>query len=57
VEELIRSTTGGTVAGFIAEPIQGVGGFIVPPKEYFQIIEKIQRTVRATVKRLNPRTA
>jgi 4-aminobutyrate aminotransferase len=43
VEELIRSTTGGQIAGFIAEPIQGVGGFIVPPKEYFQIIEKIVR--------------
>src|SRR5947209_609240 len=43
VEELIRATTGGRVAGFIAEPIQGVGGFIVPPKEYFQIIEKIIR--------------
>jgi 4-aminobutyrate aminotransferase-like enzyme len=42
-EELIRSTTSGRVAGFIAEPIQGVGGFITPPKEYFQIIEKIIR--------------
>src|SRR5580700_1396056 len=43
VEELIRSTTGGAVAGFIAEPIQGVAGFITPPKEYFQIVEKIIR--------------
>jgi 4-aminobutyrate aminotransferase len=43
VEELIRSTTGGRVAGFIAEPIQGVGGFITPPKEYFKIIEGIVR--------------
>jgi 4-aminobutyrate aminotransferase-like enzyme len=42
-EELIRSTTGGQIAGFIAEPIQGVGGFITPPKEYFQIVEKIVR--------------
>jgi len=42
-EELIRSTTTGRVAGFIAEPIQGVGGFITPPKEYFQIVEKIIR--------------
>jgi 4-aminobutyrate aminotransferase len=31
------------VAGFIAEPIQGVGGFITPPKEYFQIVERIVR--------------
>jgi 4-aminobutyrate aminotransferase-like enzyme len=43
MEELIRSTTGGRVAGFIAEPIQGVGGFITPPKEYFRIVEKIVR--------------
>jgi 4-aminobutyrate aminotransferase len=42
-EELIRTTTGGRIAGFIAEPIQGVGGYITPPKEYFQIIEKIVR--------------
>ncbi|HJZ98760.1 MAG TPA: aspartate aminotransferase family protein [Candidatus Solibacter sp.] len=41
MEELIRTTTGGTVAGFIGEPIQGVGGYITPPKEYFQIIQKI----------------
>ena len=43
MEELIRSTTGGSIAGFIAEPIQGVGGFITPPKEYFSIVEKIVR--------------
>jgi 4-aminobutyrate aminotransferase len=43
VEELIRTTTTGRIAGFIAEPIQGVGGFITPPKEYFQIVEKIIR--------------
>jgi 4-aminobutyrate aminotransferase len=42
-EELIRTTTGGRIAGFIAEPIQGVGGFVTPPKEYFQIVEKIVR--------------
>jgi 4-aminobutyrate aminotransferase len=27
----------------IAEPIQGVGGFITPPKEYFKIVSKIVR--------------
>jgi 4-aminobutyrate aminotransferase len=43
MEELIRTTTGGRIAGFIAEPIQGVGGFITPPKEYFPIVEKIVR--------------
>jgi 4-aminobutyrate aminotransferase len=43
MEELIRSSTGGRVAGFIGEPLQGVGGFITPPKEYFRIIEGIVR--------------
>jgi 4-aminobutyrate aminotransferase len=43
VEELIRTTTPGRVAGMIAEPIQGVGGFITPPKEYFQIVAEIVR--------------
>ena len=44
VDELIRTTTSGRIAGFIAEPIQGVGGFITPPKEYFPIVEKIIRS-------------
>ncbi|MCC6364784.1 MAG: aspartate aminotransferase family protein [Bryobacterales bacterium] len=43
VEEVIRTTTSGRVAGMIAEPIQGVGGFITPPKEYFQIVAGIVR--------------
>jgi 4-aminobutyrate aminotransferase-like enzyme len=43
MEEMIRSTTSGRIAGFIAEPIQGVGGFVTPPKEYFPIVEKIVR--------------
>ncbi|MGH9661184.1 MAG: aspartate aminotransferase family protein, partial [Bryobacteraceae bacterium] len=43
VEELIRTTTSGRIAGFIAEPIQGVGGFITPPKEYFGIVAEIIR--------------
>jgi 4-aminobutyrate aminotransferase-like enzyme len=41
VEEVIRTTTSGRIAGFIAEPIQGVGGFITPPKEYFAIVADI----------------
>jgi len=44
MEDLIRTTTSGRVAGFIGEPIQGVGGFITPPKEYFPIVEKIVRS-------------
>jgi 4-aminobutyrate aminotransferase-like enzyme len=43
VEDVIRTTTSGRVAGFIAEPIQGVGGFITPPKEYFGIVAGIVR--------------
>jgi alanine-glyoxylate transaminase / (R)-3-amino-2-methylpropionate-pyruvate transaminase len=31
IEELIQTTTAGAIAGFIAEPILGVGGVIVPP--------------------------
>jgi 4-aminobutyrate aminotransferase len=41
MEEMIRTSTSGRVAAFIAEPIQGVGGFIVPPKEYFEIVSGI----------------
>ena len=43
LEELIRTTTVGHVAGFIAEPIMGVGGFITPPPEYFPIAVDIVR--------------
>jgi len=37
IEDLIQTTTTGSIAGFLAEPIQGVGGFITPPKEYFEV--------------------
>ncbi len=43
VEEVIRTTTSGRIAGMIAEPIQGVGGFITPPPEYFAIVARIVR--------------
>ena len=43
VKEVIRTTTSGQIAGMIAEPIQGVGGFITPPKEYFGIVAKLVR--------------
>ena len=41
VEEVIQTVTSGKIAAFIAEPILGVGGFIVPPKEYFTEVQKI----------------
>lgn len=41
IEDLILTTTDGRIAGMIAEPILGVGGFITPPKEYFKIVTDI----------------
>jgi 4-aminobutyrate aminotransferase-like enzyme len=41
VENVIQTTTSGTIAAFIAEPIQGVGGFVTPPPEYFKIVYRI----------------
>ena len=43
VKELISTTTTGSIAGILVEPIQGVGGFITPPKEYFKIVADIIR--------------
>ncbi len=43
VEDLIRYETPGEIACFIAEPIQGVGGAVTPPPEYFQIVYDIVR--------------
>src|SRR5947209_1853130 len=41
VEAVIQTTTSGQIATYMAEPIQGLGGFITPPKEYFKIVFKI----------------
>jgi 4-aminobutyrate aminotransferase len=43
IEELILTETCGRIAGFIAEPILGVGGFIVPPPGYFEAAVGIVR--------------
>lgn len=36
LKEVIETSTAGKIAAFMAEPIIGSGGFIVPPKEYFK---------------------
>ena len=41
VEAVIQTTTSGRPAAFVAEPIQGVGGFLTPPPEYFQEVKTI----------------
>jgi alanine-glyoxylate transaminase / (R)-3-amino-2-methylpropionate-pyruvate transaminase len=41
LENLIQNEAGGEIACFIAEPIQGVGGVIIPPREYFQVAYEI----------------
>jgi 4-aminobutyrate--pyruvate transaminase len=43
LDELICKEGPDTVAAFIAEPVMGAGGVIVPPKTYFQEIMKVCR--------------
>jgi 4-aminobutyrate aminotransferase-like enzyme len=43
VEEVIKTSTGGAVAGLLAETIQGLGGVVVPPPGYFKIVANIVR--------------
>jgi len=43
IKELIDTTTTGEIAAFMAEPILGVGGFIVPPPGYFEKAVQIAR--------------
>lgn len=43
VDEVIKTSTGGQIAGMLAETIQGLGGFIVPPPGYFKIVANIVR--------------
>ena len=43
LEEAIVTTTNGQPAAFLAETIQGVGGYIVPPKGYFQRMAEVIR--------------
>ncbi len=43
LEETIATVTEGRIAAFMAEPIQGAGGFIVPPADYFKRVLPIVR--------------
>jgi 4-aminobutyrate aminotransferase len=43
IEQVIQTSTSGRIAALLAEPIQGVGGFITPPKEYFKLAFNIVR--------------
>jgi len=38
---VIETTTAGDVACLIAEPIQGVGGFVVPPDGFFASLKEV----------------
>ena len=41
LEELIMKEHAETIAGFVAEPVQGAGGVIPPSKNYFDLIQPI----------------
>ncbi|HEX4486294.1 MAG TPA: aspartate aminotransferase family protein [Terriglobales bacterium] len=41
IEDVIRYSTSGDVAAFIAEPVMGEGGIVVPPMNYFREVKKI----------------
>jgi 4-aminobutyrate aminotransferase-like enzyme len=43
MDELIKTSTSGRLAAFLAEPIQGVGGFITPPRDFFHETVSIAR--------------
>ena len=63
LEELILREGPETVAAFIAEPVGGAGGVIVPPATYFEKIQAVLDQVRHAVHRrrgdlrLRPRSA
>jgi len=43
LEEVILSETNGKIGAVVAETIQGVGGIIIPPTDYFKVLSKICR--------------
>ena len=68
IEELIQTTTGGAIAAFMAEVVIGSGGFMVPPKGYFERAAQmgelpvlitspsIRPHVRSIIERFRPQT-
>jgi len=43
LEETLETVTDGRIAAFMAEPIQGVGGFVVLPRDYLRRVEPLVR--------------
>ena len=43
LRDVIATQTAGDIAALIAEPVQGVGGFAIPPDGFFGPIEKVCR--------------
>ena len=41
IDEVVRFATSNDVAAFIAEPVMGEGGIIVPPSNYFKEVKKV----------------
>jgi 4-aminobutyrate aminotransferase/(S)-3-amino-2-methylpropionate transaminase len=41
LEKVIRFHTAGDVAAFLAEPVMGEGGIIVPPRGYFKAVKEV----------------
>ena len=41
IDEVVRMATSNDVAAFIAEPVMGEGGIIVPPANYFREVKKV----------------
>ena len=46
LEKLILKEDPNTIAGFVAEPVQGAGGVIPPSKNYFELIQPILKKYR-----------
>ena len=51
IDEVIKTSTSGQIAGILVETIQGLGGFIVPPPGYFKIVANIVRNYGGLVHR------